>query len=86
MQGVATTINNGRIDLSFRFEDVKDPSDPTKNARSRGIGSITYTQKINDSLSIPVSLLFANHSSDLGDVNKKFNAHFGLVYKLPTGK
>jgi hypothetical protein len=84
MQGKATDKNNGRIDLSFRYEDVRNPSDASKNVKSRAIGAITYTLKVSDSVSIPVSLLYANHKSDLGDVDKKLNAHFGLVYKLPT--
>lgn len=84
MQGKTTDKNSGRIDLSFRYEDVRNPSDASKNVKSRAIGAITYTLKISDSVSIPVSLLYANHKSDLGDVNKKLNAHFGLVYKLPS--
>jgi hypothetical protein len=84
MPGTVAGMNNGRIDLSFRYEDVRNPTDASKNVKSRGIGSITYTLKVNDSVSIPFSLLYANHSSDLGDVDKKLNAHFGLVYKLPT--
>lgn len=85
VQGVVTNTSTGRVDLSFRYEDVRNPTDSSKNVRSRGVGSITYTQKINNSFSFPVSLVYANHASDLGDVNEKFNAHFGLVYKLPTG-
>ena len=86
VQGIVTSTNNGRIDLSFKYDDVRNPSDTSKNVKSRAVGTITYTQKINDSFSLPVSLVYANHQSDLGDVDKKFNAHFGLVYKLPTGK
>jgi len=83
LRGTATSPNNGRIDLSFRYEDVRNPSDATKNVRSRAIGSITYTQKINDSFSFPVSLIYANHAANLGTVDKKLNTHFGLLYKLP---
>lgn len=85
MQGAVLGTSNGRVDLSFRYEDVRNPSDASKNVKSRGVGAITYTQKMNDSFSLPVSLVYASHQADLGNVDKKFNAHFGLVYKLPTG-
>lgn len=69
----------GRLDFSASYENVS--GDPLKN--SRFVASATYTQKINDMLSIPVSLVFANKEQYLSNVNEKLNAHFGLVYKLP---
>ena len=86
LQGDSMGSSNGRVDLSFRYEDVEDPTNTANDVKSRGVGAITYTQKINDSLSIPISLVYANHTANLGDVDRKLNAHFGLVYKLPTGK
>jgi hypothetical protein len=86
LHGKTTGTNNGRIDLSFQYSDVVDPTDPSNDVSSRGVGSITYTLKISDSVSLPISLTYANHAADLGNVDQKLNAHFGLVYKLPTGK
>ncbi len=73
---------NGRVDLSASYENVS--GDPAKD--NRFVASVTYTQKINDSLSIPLSLIFANREQFLSNVDEKLNAHFGIVYKLPTGK
>lgn len=69
----------GRLDFSASYEDVT--GDPLKN--DRFVASATYTQKINDTLSIPISLVYANHEQYLSNVNEKLNAHFGLIYKLP---
>jgi hypothetical protein len=74
----------GRIDAVVKYEDVNDDGDPTKNVSSKTSGSITYTMKINDTLALPLSLVYASDPGALGDADKKLNAHFGLVYKLPT--
>ena len=64
-----------------------DTSTATPPPRDRFVGSITYTHKINDNFALPLSLVYANHASFLpGDVTRKLNAHFGLVYKLPSSK
>jgi hypothetical protein len=86
MQGPVTGTSNGRIDVSLRYDDVRNPANSALNVQSQAIGSITYTQKINDSFSLPISLVFANHASDLTNVNRKFNANFGLAYKLTSNK
>jgi hypothetical protein len=86
MQGAVTGTTNGRIDVSFRYDDVRNPANSSLNVQSQATGSVTYTQKINDSFSLPISLIFANHASDVTNVNKKLNAHFGLVYKLTPNK
>jgi hypothetical protein len=56
------------------------------NVHDRFVASVTYTQKINAKLSVPVSLVYANHASFLGDVDRKLNAHIGIQFKLPTSK
>jgi hypothetical protein len=73
------TSTTGRLDFSASYEDVS--GDPLKD--DRFVASATYTQKINDMLSIPISLVYANHDQYLSNVNEKLNAHFGLIYKLP---
>jgi hypothetical protein len=52
--------------------------------RDRLVASVTFTQKLSDTMSIPVSLIYANHAQFLSNVDKKLNVHFGLIYKLPT--
>jgi hypothetical protein len=71
-----------RLDLSASWESVSD--DP--NRQDRGVASVTFTQRINDDLSIPIALIYANHSQFKGQVDKDLSAHFGLSYKLARKK
>lgn len=71
--------NDGRVDLSVNYEDISNDPDN----KDRFVGSLTYTQKISETMTIPVSLIYANHSQFLSNVNRKLNVHFGLSYKLP---
>jgi hypothetical protein len=32
---------------------------------------------------MPLSLIYANHSQFLSNVDRKLNVHFGIAYKLP---
>jgi len=82
---------SGRIDVMLSYENIKNaaviPSltNPPADVKDRFVAAITFTQKITDTLSFPVSLIYANHASFLTNVDRKLNAHFGLQYKLPTG-
>lgn len=69
----------GAIDFNGTFEN--DSSDPKK--KNRLIATLTFTQQLSDHFTIPVSLRYASHESDLSDVNKRFSAHFGVSYKIP---
>ena len=55
-----------------------------ETVRDRFVASATYTYKINDMMSMPFSLVYANHASYLGDVDHKLNAHFGISFKMPS--
>jgi hypothetical protein len=79
---MARDTTTGRLDFTASFENVS--GDPLRD--NRFVASATYTQKINDMLSIPVSLVYANRDQYLSNVDEKLNAHFGIIYKLPTGK
>jgi len=67
------------VDFNGTFEN--DSSDPKK--KNRLIATLTFTQQISDHLTIPITLRYASHEADLGDVNKRFSAHFGVSYKIP---
>lgn len=69
---------NARLDISAKYEDFTN--DATK--RDRGVGSITLTRKISETMSLPIGLVYANHGRFLGDVDQKLSAHFGLKFKL----
>ena len=51
----------GRIDLAFNYDDVS--GDPKLD--DRWVGSVTYTQKLTDSFTLPLSLVYANHEKYL---------------------
>jgi len=53
-----------------------------KTVRDRFVASATYSYKINDMMSMPLTLTYANHASYLGDVGRKLNAHFGISMKM----
>ena len=73
---------SGRLELTLSYDDVSDD----KERNDRFIGKLTYSQRINDKLFLPVSITYANHAEYLGEVNHKLNAHFGIANKLPDTK
>ncbi|HEU4888069.1 MAG TPA: hypothetical protein VFV49_09295 [Thermoanaerobaculia bacterium] len=81
---------SGRIDLSVSYEDIRNAAvltgvtPPPPDVQDRLVASVTYTQKITDTISFPLTLVYANHAAYLSNVDRKLNAHFGLQYKLPT--
>ena len=62
-----------RLDFEFRYEDLSD--DPTK--QDRGIATLTLSKKIGK-LTLPVSLVYANHSEFIGEPDHQLGAHVGL--------
>jgi hypothetical protein len=83
-------LKSGRVDLSVSYENIRNAAvipgttgTPPADVKDRLIASITYTQKINDTISFPVALIYANHAAFLSNIDRKLNAHFGLQYKLP---
>jgi hypothetical protein len=81
---LASATNNVALGVIRPFDTTTTTAPPPHD---RFVGSITYTYKYNTKMSFPVSLVYANHSSFLpGDTTRKLNAHFGLIYKLPSSK
>ena len=70
---------DGRVDVSLTYEDVK--GDP--NLDNRWIGSAIYTQKLSDTVSIPIGFVWANHEMDVPASDERLSAHVGLIFKLP---
>lgn len=86
--------NDDRLDLAVNYEDttVSKVTDliPTpavvqssKAVRDRFVASATYTYKINGQMAMPVSLIYANHATYLGEVDRRLNAHIGITFKMP---
>jgi len=74
------SMRDGRIDISLTYEDVKS-DDPKLD--SRWIGSAIYTQKLTDTLSLPLGIVWASHKEDVPDSDRELSAHFGLIFKIP---
>lgn len=70
---------DGRIDISLTYEDVK--GDPKLD--NRWIGSAIYTQKLSDTVGIPIGFVWANHDKDVAESDGRISAHIGLIFKLP---
>lgn len=72
----------GRIDAKASYENFSD--DPQH--QDRLVADFSYTQKVSASFSLPIGISYANHSYFLGDVQKRFSAHFGLTAKIFNGQ
>jgi len=71
--------HSGQLDVTGQYDNFSD--DPAH--KDRLVASVTYTQKLTDSFSLPIGFTYANHSEFLTDVQTRFSAHFGLKLKLP---
>lgn len=77
-----TGVGDARLDFTAKYELPEDDESEEKGF----VGTLTYTQKISGTFSLPLSLVYSDHESDLIDVQKRFSARFGLMYKLPDFK
>jgi hypothetical protein len=71
----------GRIDAAAQYDNFSD--DPKH--KDRGTIGVTYSQKLSKDFVLPIGIVYANHGQFLGDVQKRFSAHFGLKVKVPYG-
>jgi hypothetical protein len=78
----ASSVGDARFDLTVKYEK---PADDGSDAQGF-VGALTYTQKISATFSLPLSFVYSDHESDLLNVDKRFSARFGLMYKLPDLK
>lgn len=79
-----TAFKNARIDAAVNYHDVSD--DPAK--RDRFVASLTFSQRISDTMTLPLSLTYANHTEYLPQTDRRLGVHFGISYKIPdsTGR
>jgi hypothetical protein len=66
-----------RIDASASYEDVSD--DPAR--QNRLIIAVTLTKRFGD-LSIPISVVYANHGEYLTDVDDRLSANIGIAFDI----
>lgn len=71
---------DGRIDLSVTYADVRGDADQD----NRFIASAVYTQKISDTMSFPLGVVWSNRDANVPDSDHRLSAHFGLVFKMPN--
>jgi len=70
---------DGRIDLSVTYADVR--GDPEKD--NLFTASAVYTQKMSDTVSFPIGIVWSNRDKHVPDSDHRLSAHFGLMFKLP---
>ncbi|MFL6246032.1 MAG: hypothetical protein ACJ74H_08415 [Thermoanaerobaculia bacterium] len=82
LRAATTGVGDARFDLTAKYELPEDDASEAKGF----VATLTYTQKISDTFSLPLSFVYSDHDSDLINVQKRFSARFGLMYKLPDFK
>lgn len=69
-----------RLDVALEIERTRDNELLTDN---RSIVSATLSVPLNDQITLPLTLTYANKSEYLDDPREQFGVHFGLTYRLP---
>jgi len=77
------SAHDGRVDFSLTYEDLNSKETQVDN---RWVASAIYTQKLSDTLSLPIGLVWSNHEADVPASDSRVSAHFGLVFKMPPPK
>jgi hypothetical protein len=71
----------GRVDLTASYANVT--GDPNRD--NRFVVAAVYSQKINDMLTMPLGVVYANQKRSLESISDHgLSMHFGLVFKMPT--
>jgi len=75
-----TSSRERRIDFTGSYENV----DGDSNKDDRLVASLTYTQELTDTFSLPITLTFANKKRFLTDEHgDRLGVHLAIAYKLP---
>lgn len=77
-----TRDKDDRETSSFSFTAEYDDVSNDPKVRDRLIFKANYTTKVNDSLDLPLTLVYANHTRFLADEDHQITAHFAIRYKL----
>lgn len=73
-------IKDSRIDVAVNYTNISN--DPTM--KNRFVASITFSQKVSDTMTLPLTLTYANHTQYLPQTDRKVGVHFGVSYKIPN--
>jgi hypothetical protein len=74
-----TTLKDARFDVAVNYANISN--DPTK--KDRFVASLTFSQKISETMTLPLSLTYANHTEYLPQTDRRLGVHFGISYKVP---
>jgi hypothetical protein len=72
-------IKDARLDFAINYDNVSN--DPTM--KDRFVASLTFSQKISDTTTLPLSVTYANHTQYLPQTDRRLGVHFGISYKIP---
>ncbi|MEA2165227.1 MAG: hypothetical protein QOK37_3354 [Thermoanaerobaculia bacterium] len=73
-------IKDARVDVAVNYDNVSN--DPTM--KDRFVASLTFSQKISDTMTLPISITYANHTQYLPQTDRRMGVHFGISYKIPN--
>ena len=82
---VSARINDKplRLDMQVTWEQVTGATKASRPYDTRFVVGTTLSVPLGDTITIPVTLSYANHENFLEDQQKKLGVHFGLTYRLP---
>ena len=73
-------IKDARVDIAINYSNISN--DPTM--KDRFVASLTFSQKISDTMTLPLSVTYANHTQYVPQTDRRLGIHFGLSYKIPN--
>jgi hypothetical protein len=71
-------IKDARVDLAINYWNISN--DPTK--KDRFVASLTFSQKLSDTMTLPLSITYANHTQYVPQTDRRVGIHFGVSYKI----
>jgi hypothetical protein len=71
-------IKDARVDLAINYWNISN--DPNK--KDRFVASLTFSQKISDTMTLPLSITYANHTQYIPQTDRRVGIRFGVSYKI----
>jgi hypothetical protein len=71
-------IKDARVDLAVNYTNISN--DPTM--KDRFVASVTFSQKISDTMTLPLSITYANHTQYIPQTDRRVGIRFGVSYKI----
>jgi hypothetical protein len=71
-------IKDVRVDVAVNYTNISN--DPTM--KDRFVASVTFSQKVSDTMTLPLSITYANHTQYIPQTDRRVGIHFGVSYKI----